>query len=154
RLKGHVVSVRGGLADVPLHGHAEPLPRAIAHPSDLAAVHAGERGNQRRPAPARRLRRLGAGDGAMSARSLERVRAGGARRLRRAGNPAVSAGAQAGAGEPPAAPPREELERLVRTHGPWYQRIYLGRGVHTLDWAHAAYHESVWAALSPVWRGG
>jgi tRNA (mo5U34)-methyltransferase len=61
--------------------------------------------------------------------------------------------AQARAGEPPAPPPREELERLVRTHGPWYQRIYLGRGVHTLDWSHAAYHESVWAALAPVLAG-
>ncbi|HZR83354.1 MAG TPA: DUF1698 domain-containing protein [Candidatus Binatia bacterium] len=79
--------------------------------------------------------------------ALERARAAVARRLpkRRLGPPLD---AQERAGEPPAAPPRAELVAEVAALGGWYQRIYLGRGVYTLDWPHPAYHETVWDALS------
>jgi hypothetical protein len=91
----------------------------------------------------------------MSRSTSERLRAAIARRLRqRSPLPPVAVDAQAQAGEPTDAPPRAELERLVAAYGPWYQRIYLGRGVHTLDWSHAAYHESVWAALAPALGDG
>jgi tRNA (mo5U34)-methyltransferase len=85
----------------------------------------------------------------MIARAVDRVRAAVARRLRRA-RAAVPADAQARLGEPAAAPSAEALRREVAALDGWYQRIYLGRGVYTLDWPHAAYHETVWAALSPV----
>lgn len=86
----------------------------------------------------------------MSSAPIERLRAARARRLRsRSPESRVEVDAQAGAGEPPGAPPREDVERLVEAHGPRYQRSYLGRGVHTLAWPRAANHESVWAAVAP-----
>lgn len=60
--------------------------------------------------------------------------------------PGGPAGAPA---EPPAAPSHEELTALVKSLGGWYQRIYLGRGVYTMD-AARAYHEEVWARLEPA----
>ena len=50
--------------------------------------------------------------------------------------------------EPPNAPPRDELLALVRSFPYWYQRIYLGHGVHTL--ADPMFHEGVWARLEPA----
>jgi len=53
--------------------------------------------------------------------------------------------------EPPAAPSREELTDLVRSLHWWYQRIYLGRGVYSLETGgHPAYHEVVWDRLKPA----
>jgi tRNA (mo5U34)-methyltransferase len=50
--------------------------------------------------------------------------------------------------EPPAAPSREELTDLVRSLHWWYQRIYLGRGIYSLETGgHPAYHEVVWDRL-------
>ena len=51
-------------------------------------------------------------------------------------------------GEPPNAPGRDELIRLVGSFPYWYQRIYLGYGVYTLD--HPVHHEGVWARLEPA----
>jgi tRNA (mo5U34)-methyltransferase len=47
--------------------------------------------------------------------------------------------------EPPAAPSREELTDLVHSLHWWYQRIYLGHGIYSLETGgHPAYHEVVW----------
>lgn len=53
--------------------------------------------------------------------------------------------------EPPAAPDREELTALVSSLAWWYQRIYFGRGVYSLDTGgRPAYHEIVWERLNPA----
>jgi tRNA (mo5U34)-methyltransferase len=52
--------------------------------------------------------------------------------------------------EPPAAPSREELVALVRSFPFWYQRIYLGHGVYSMETGgYPAYHERVWERLKP-----
>ena len=80
---------------------------------------------------------------------LERLRARVERR--RGGHPAPPpADAQRRRGEPPRPRPAGELRARADALAPWYQRVYLGSGVHTLEWAHAAHHESVWASLEPA----
>jgi len=80
---------------------------------------------------------------------LERIRA---RIERRRGDypPPPAADAQRVRGEPPRPRSADELRRTVAALGDWYQRVYLGGGVHTLEWPHAAHHETVWAALEPA----
>ncbi len=53
--------------------------------------------------------------------------------------------------EPPNASSREELTALVKSFPYWYQRIYLGHGVYTLE-THGgrAHHETVWQRLLPA----
>ncbi len=48
--------------------------------------------------------------------------------------------------EPPNPPSRDELVALVKSFSWWYQRIYLGRGVYTLD--EPAHHEGLWRWLA------
>lgn len=80
---------------------------------------------------------------------IERLRARVERRL--AAWPAPpSADAQRSRGEPPRPRPAAELRARADALAPWYQRVYLGSGVHTLEWPHAAHHETVWAALEPA----
>lgn len=80
---------------------------------------------------------------------IERLRARFERRI--AGHPAPpSADAQRLRGEPPRPRPADELRARAAALAPWYQRVYLGSGVHTLEWPHAAHHETVWAALEPA----
>ncbi|MBU6281770.1 DUF1698 domain-containing protein [bacterium] len=80
---------------------------------------------------------------------LERLRSRLERRI--AGYPVPpSADAQRRAGEPPRPRPAGELRARADGLAPWYQRVYLGSGVHTLEWPHAAHHETVWAALEPA----
>lgn len=50
--------------------------------------------------------------------------------------------------EPPDPPSREELVALVRSFPYWYHRIYLGRGVYTLD--DPTHHDGVWNLLRPA----
>jgi len=47
--------------------------------------------------------------------------------------------------EPPNAPGRDELIAAVRSFPYWYQRIYLGHGVYTLD--QPAHHEGIWKLI-------
>ncbi len=54
--------------------------------------------------------------------------------------------------EPPNPPSRDELIRLVRSFPYWYQRIYLGRGVYTLD--STALHEMVWQQFASMVPNG
>ena len=79
---------------------------------------------------------------------IERIRARIERRLRGFPSP-PPADAQRARGEPEAPWPADRLRERVDALAPWYQRVYLGSGVHTLDWPHAAHHETVWAALEP-----
>lgn len=61
------------------------------------------------------------------------------RRLKSAANTAPHVSVEV---EPPDPPSREELRALVQSFPYWYQRIYLGRGIYTLD--RTAHHEKVW----------
>lgn len=47
--------------------------------------------------------------------------------------------------EPPNPPSREELVALVKSFPQWYQRVYLGHGVYTID--EPVYHEGMWRRL-------
>lgn len=53
--------------------------------------------------------------------------------------------------EPPNAPSRDELIAFVKSFPYWYQRIYLGHGVYTLD-THGikAHHETVWQRFERI----
>jgi len=79
---------------------------------------------------------------------IERIRARIERRLR-GHPPPPPADAQRARGEPEDPWPADRLRERVDALAPWYQRVYLGSGVHTLEWPHAAHHETVWAALEP-----
>lgn len=59
-----------------------------------------------------------------------------------------SKGINSGSVEPPASPSREEILSGMKFPRFWYHRIYLGKGVYTID--NQAYHEEVWAHLEPV----
>lgn len=70
---------------------------------------------------------------------------------------AIASASQSGVGdspellEPPARYSREELLAQVRAFPFWYQRIYLGQGIYTMDNNGApAYHEHVWRRLEPT----
>ena len=51
-------------------------------------------------------------------------------------------------GEPPNSSSAEDLRALVRSFPYWYQRIYLGKGIYSLD--QPAYHEGVWDRVRPT----
>ncbi len=65
----------------------------------------------------------------------------------RGGDTSASPPAATRVAEPPNAPSRDEALALVRSFPYWYQRIYLGNGVYTID--QPAYHEGVWHHLEP-----
>jgi len=50
--------------------------------------------------------------------------------------------------EPPNSPAREEIQERINAFNFWYHRIYLGKGVYTLD--RPAYHEGVWNRLNEI----